>query len=238
MTPGSTAARPPAREPSPTSPPAGARGRAAAGPTDWARAAEAAAAAHPLAAELLQRHGPPTGIRRTPPNRRLGALAQAIAYQQLSGRAAATIWSRVVQRVGDPDDAGALAAVPHDDLRAAGLSNAKALAMADLAAKALDGTLDLAGTGRMPDADVVAHLTRVRGIGPWSAHMFLLFDLGRLDVWPTGDLGVRVGLARAAGLPTPPTEREMAPLGEPFAPWRSVLAWWCWREVDGPEGSP
>jgi 3-methyladenine DNA glycosylase/8-oxoguanine DNA glycosylase len=84
----------------------------------------------------------------------------------------------------------------------------------------------------MDDAAVIEHLTVVRGIGPWTAQMFLLFDLRRLDVWPTGDYGVRAGFARAFGLPELPSERKLAALGEPFAPYRSVLAWWCWREVD------
>jgi 3-methyladenine DNA glycosylase/8-oxoguanine DNA glycosylase len=79
---------------------------------------------------------------------------------------------------------------------------------------------------------VIEHLTVVRGIGPWTAQMFLLFDLRRLDVWPTGDYGVRAGFAKAHSLPEPPTERAMASLGDPFTPYRSVLAWWCWREVD------
>lgn len=206
---------------------------AAATRADWSVAAARLAEAHPLAEELHGRHGPPHDIRRTPPGERFASLARAIAYQQLSGRAAATIWTRVADTVGDPHDPAAVAATPHDDLRAAGLSNAKALAVADLAARALDGTLDLRATSRMTDDEVITHLCRVRGIGPWTAQMFLIFDLGRTDVWPAGDLGVRAGWARATGTEMVARESDFLVLGEPFAPHRTVMAWWCWCEADG-----
>lgn len=209
--------------------------RSAAGPTDWATAASEAADAHPLAAELHIRHGAPSGYRRTRPEQRFAVLARSIAYQQLNGRAASTIWARVEAVVDEPITPSAVAAAPYDDLRSAGLSNAKALALADLAARALDGSLDLASTSRMSDEDVVAHLTQVRGIGPWSAQMFLISSLGRTDVWPTGDLGVRVGWARATGSPAVPTSAELEEAGQPFRPHRSVLAWWCWQETDTEE---
>ena len=211
--------------------------RAASTRADWADAAADLAGRHRLADKLHGRHGPPHDIRRTPPAGRFASLARAIAYQQLSGKAAATIWGRVAATVGDPLDPAAVAATSHDDLRAAGLSNAKALAVADLAARALDGTLDLRATTRMADDEVVAHLCRVRGIGPWTAQMFLIFDLGRTDVWPTGDLGVRAGWAKATGADMVASERDFGPVGEPFAPHRSVMAWWCWCEADAGEGT-
>ena len=104
--------------------------------------------------------------------------------------------------------------------------------MLDLATRSAEGTVRLERIGRLDDEEVIAHLTVVRGIGRWTAQMFLLFHLRRLDVWPTGDLGVRVGFARAYDLAAPPTPRELDDLGDAAAPYRSVLAWWCWREAD------
>ena len=181
---------------------------------------------------LHQRHGVPRIGPGPTPEQRFAALARAIAYQQLAGRAAATIWGRVLDVVGEPFGPERVLALPPDALRAAGLSGAKTTAVLDLADACNTGRVRLDRISRMSDRDVIDHLTVVRGIGPWTAQMFLLFDLRRLDVWPTGDLGVRTGFGRAFELDGPPTERELAALGEPFAPYRSVLAWWCWRETD------
>jgi DNA-3-methyladenine glycosylase II len=120
-----------------------------------------------------------------------------------------------------------------ETLRAAGLSGSKAASLRDLAAKVLDGTvvLDPAGLRAESDDEVVARLSAVRGIGRWTAEMFLMFQLRRLDVWPVGDLGVRRGYGLAWGIPTP-TAKELEPLGEPFRPYRSVVAWYCWRAAE------
>lgn len=198
----------------------------------WVAAARQLSDAHEVTADLHERHGVPTIGPGPRAQDRFAALAQSIAYQQLAGRAAATIWGRVVAAVGEPFTPATVLATDPAVLRAAGLSGAKTAALLDLAAKCADGTVRLERVGRMDDAAVIEHLTVVRGIGPWTAQMFLLFDLRRLDVWPTGDYGVRAGFARAFGLPELPSERELAVLGEPFAPYRSVLAWWCWRETD------
>ncbi len=198
----------------------------------WRAAAVDLAGRDPVLAAMHQRHGPPRLPRGPAASLRFEALASSIAYQQLAGRAAATIWGRVVDAVGRPFTPEAVLAAGTDALRAAGLSGAKTAALTDLATKVHDGTVRLDRIGRMDDDAVVEHLTVVRGIGPWTAHMFLMFDLRRIDVWPTGDYGVRAGLARAHGWEAIPTEREMAALGEPYAPYRSVVAWWCWREVD------
>jgi DNA-3-methyladenine glycosylase II len=115
-------------------------------------------------------------------------------------------------------------------LRKAGLSGNKEASLRDLAAKVLDGTvvLDPRGLGRLSDEEVIERLSTVRGIGRWTAEMFLLFQLRRLDVWPTGDLGVRRGYGLAWGIPMP-SPKELEVLGEPFRPYRSVVAWYCWR---------
>lgn len=138
----------------------------------------------------------------------------------------------MLDAVGPSFTPEAVLAVDPSQLRAAGLSNAKTAAILDLAARVDDGRVRLARIGSLDDDEVIEHLVTVRGIGPWTAQMFLMFDLRRIDVWPTGDYGVRAGFARAHGWEAIPTEKEMVLLGEPFAPYRSVVAWWCWREVD------
>ena len=123
--------------------------------------------------------------------------------------------------------------MPASTLRAAGLSARKAASLQDLAAKVTDGTvlLDPAALRSESDAEVVARLTTVLGIGRWTAEMFLIFQLRRLDIWPTGDLGVRKGFGLAWGIPMP-TAKELEPLGDPYRPYRSVVAWYCWRAAE------
>jgi 3-methyladenine DNA glycosylase/8-oxoguanine DNA glycosylase len=198
----------------------------------WRAAAEDLATRHEVLAGMYARHGAPRLGRGAAANARFAALASSIAYQQLAGRAAATIWARVEAVVGEPFTPEAVLASDPEALRGAGLSGAKTASLLDLAAKSADGTLRLDRIGRLDDEAVIEHLIVVRGIGRWTAQMFLLFDLRRLDVWPTGDYGVRAGYAKAFGLHEMPTEREMLALGAPFTPYRSVLAWWCWREAD------
>jgi DNA-3-methyladenine glycosylase II len=126
-----------------------------------------------------------------------------------------------------------LLSLPAEALRAAGLSGNKAASLQDLAAKMLAGTvvLDPAGLRRQSDTELVERLSAVRGIGKWTAEMFLMFQLRRLDVWPTGDLGVRKGFGLAWGIPTP-TPKQLEALGEPYRPYRSVVAWYCWRAAE------
>jgi DNA-3-methyladenine glycosylase II len=191
-------------------------------------------------AGLAARHGlPPIGVDgERAGGSRFEALARAIVYQQLAGRAAATIWGRVRAELGGrvtPETVGAL-----DPERAAacGLSRAKAAALADLAAKVGDKTVRLDRMRLLPDEDVVASLVQVRGIGRWTAEMFLLFTLGRADVWPVTDLGVRVGFAVAWGLDAPPAPTDLELLGEPFRPHRSIVAWYCWRAAEEAPRAP
>src|SRR5713101_3012451 len=163
------------------------------------------------------------------------ALAESIAYQQLNGKAAATIWGRV--RALYPKskwlDPTKVLATPDETLRAAGLSRSKTAAIKDLAAKTLDGTVPSGRTLlRMSDDEIVARLTQVRGIGRWTVEMLLLFDLGRPDVWPVDDYGVRKGFAKTFGKRKLPTPKQLMKFGEKWRPYRSAAAWYFWRAVD------
>lgn len=164
---------------------------------------------------------------------RFESVAATIAHQQLNGTAARTIWGRVRGLVDGPFVPDAVLALDDDDLRAAGLSGAKARALRDLATRVDDGSVSLARLGHLDDDAVVAELTQVWGVGQWTAHMVLMFDLHRLDVWPTGDYGVRAGWARISGTDVLPGPDELAEYGAHLAPYRSLAAWYCWRAVDG-----
>ena len=170
-----------------------------------------------------------------PDGTHFAALVQSIVYQQLAGAAASTIHRRLVAALGGMVTPEAMLALAPEELRGAGMSGNKAASVSDLAAKVLDGTvvLDPAGLAREGDEEVIERLTAVRGIGRWTAEMFLMFQLRRLDVWPTGDLGVRKGFGVAWGIAMP-SARELMPLGEPFRPYRSAVAWYCWRVAEEP----
>lgn len=170
---------------------------------------------------------------RPPSDDAFTALSRSIVYQQLAGRAAAAIHARYLALFGDdPPTPTSVLAMPFESLRGAGLSGAKATAIQDLAAKCTDGTVPVAELVTMVDEDVVARLSAVRGVGRWTAEMFLIFDLRRPDVWPVGDYGVRKGWALIHGLEAAPAPRELSTLGEVLRPHRSAAAWYCWRAVD------
>ena len=202
-------------------------------PYDAVAASHALAAADPRLGDVIARVGPPEiGYR---PAETFDALLRSVVYQQLSGKAAGTIHGRVLAALGDGDRAApeAVAAAPDEALRACGLSRAKTAALRDLAGRHLDGSLPArAALAQMDNADVVDALTAVRGVGPWTAQMVLMFTLGRPDVWPTGDLGVQEGYRLVSGAAERPTPRALAAAGEPYRPWRSVAAWYLWRAVD------
>ncbi len=185
---------------------------------------------------VLAEHGP----FRVPRTRRSSfeALARSIVYQQLAGKAAASIYARVVASFGGTTlDASAVARARMPALRAAGLSEAKAVALQGLARAVVSGGLDLDRLRRSPDDEVERALCELRGIGPWTAHMFLIFHLRRPDIWPTGDYGVRQGFRKIFALPELPKPKELAGLGEPYRPYRSAVAWYCWRALDNGNGS-
>lgn len=198
--------------------------------------------AHQAAAELLAERDPvmahlvatagPIKLRR-PAETHFAALVRSIVYQQLAGRAAAAIHGRLVAALDGAVEPAALLALGDDEIRGAGLSANKTASLRDLATHVLSGAvvLDSRGLARESDAEVVARLSAVRGIGEWTAQMFLMFQLRRIDVWPTGDLGVRKGFGLAWGLPMPSPKALLA-LGDPFRPYRSVVAWYCWRACE------
>jgi DNA-3-methyladenine glycosylase II len=162
-------------------------------------------------------------------------LLRAIASQQLSARAGQTIYGRLRALLppgGTPRAADVLALAP-DALRATGMSRMKCAFVHDLARHVAGGDLDLAALRHLPDAEVIAALTRVKGIGRWSAEMFLIFSLGRPDVLPVDDVGVLRAVQQLYGLRTRPTAARLERLAEPWRPWRSVACWYLWRMLDG-----
>jgi DNA-3-methyladenine glycosylase II len=195
-----------------------------------ARATSEIAARDPVLANLVGLAGP---LRHRPrdPDGRFGVLMRAIVFQQLAGSAARAIHQRVRATVDGDLTPAALSAVPDETLRGAGLSANKLASLRDLSAKVLDGTVDLARLSRQTDEEIITVLTTVRGIGRWTAEMFLIFELRRLDVWPVDDLGVRQGYGLAWGVDPPPPARELVPLGERFRPYRSIVARYCWEAV-------
>jgi DNA-3-methyladenine glycosylase II len=196
-----------------------------------AEAADILGARDPVLADLIGKAGPIHIRRRT--GSHFAGLVEAIVYQQLAGAAARAIHSRLVAALHGDVEPEALLALTDETLRAVGLSANKARSLRDLATKVLDGTVVLSprGLARESDGEVVARLSTVRGIGPWTAQMFLIFRLRRLDVWPVGDFGVRQGYGLAWKVPMP-TARGLEPLGEPYRPYRTVVAWYCWRAAE------
>ena len=224
---------------------------------DSALAIRELSAADPKLGRLIQRAGPFT-MRIASAQSPFEALVESIVYQQLHGKAAATIHRRMLESflpLADTSDHreavenGAkhptpqqILDCPNTQLRAAGLSANKALALRDLAAKTLDGTVpELARIRRMSDEAIITHLTQVRGIGVWTVHMMLIFRLGRPDVLPTSDYGVRKGFALTFGKLKPtdkvtpmdlPTPAEMEKRAKKWHPWCSVASWYLWRACD------
>jgi DNA-3-methyladenine glycosylase II len=197
----------------------------------YTEAARILATRDPAIARLVETAGPPRLPRSQQTH--FASLVEAIVYQQLAGAAASAIHRRLVAALDAQVEPEPLVALSDEAMRAAGLSGNKTASLRDLAAKVLDGTVVLSprGISRQSDAEIVTRLSTVRGIGRWTAEMFLIFQLRRMDVWPTGDLGVRRGYGLAWNVPMP-SARELEPLGEPFRPYRTVVAWYCWRAAE------
>jgi DNA-3-methyladenine glycosylase II len=184
----------------------------------------------PILGGVIDRVGPYL-IPRAP--ERFRALVRAIIFQQLAGRAAQTIFDRFVKQVGGkrfPTPALVLAATD-EALRSAGLSRGKMGYIRDLAGHVRDRTLNFHRFSRMDDDAIIADLTRVRGIGRWTAEMFLMFNLHRPDVFPVDDLGVRNAVARLYAMSQPPPPKELREFGERWRPYRSVASWYLWQSM-------
>jgi len=219
---------------------------------DSSLACKELAAADSKLRRLIARAGPFT-LRVASAQSPFEALVESIVYQQLHGKAAATIHRRLLESfapvltlegtgLGTHPSPHQLLDAPNQQLRAAGLSHNKSLALRDLAAKTIDGTVPtLARIRRMSDQAIIDHLTQVRGIGKWTVEMLLIFRLGRPDILPTGDYGVRKGFAltfqglKPSTKVTPallPSAAEMELRGKKWVPWRSVASWYLWRACD------
>jgi DNA-3-methyladenine glycosylase II len=199
--------------------------------TSHAAAARALAERDPAMARLVELAGLPKLRERH--GTHFEALVRSIVFQQLAGPAASTIHRRFVALLDEQVEPATVLVQSDEALRSVGLSGNKAASIRDLATKVTDGTviLDPRALARETDEEIITRLSTVRGIGRWTAEMFLLFQLRRLDVWPTGDLGVRRGYGLAHGIPMP-TPKELEQYGDAYRPYRSVAAWYCWRATE------
>jgi DNA-3-methyladenine glycosylase II len=201
-------------------------------PSDYERARRLLLRRDPVLADLIRRQGP-CGLAAAQRTDHFSALVRAITFQQLSTKAAATIYARAMTLMpgGEPTPGG-FAALADDELRAAGMSRQKCGYLRDLCEKILTGALRLDALESMADEEVIASLSQVKGIGRWSAEMFLIFRLHRPDVLPVGDLGIVTAIQRAYGMRKRPTPERMLRLGEVWRPYRSVASWYLWRSLD------
>ncbi len=185
--------------------------------------------ADPVMAGLIERVGP---FRMNYDQPSFEAMAESIVYQQLNGKAAATIWQRLVEAAGGAVTPDSVLKLTPRRLRQCGLSRQKLSYIRDLAEKTRAGEVDFASLPSQSDDEVIAHLTRVKGIGIWSAQMFLMFALKRRDVLPTTDYGILSSVRRHYGFKRLPKARTVTRLAEKWRPYRSVACWYLWRSLD------
>ena len=186
----------------------------------------------PILSAVIQRVGPYRIQFRDPD---FQTLVRSIVYQQLSGRVASVIFGRLLDLVPRKKlTPRAILKLTHEQMRKAGLSNQKATYIRDLAEKTAAGLVNFGKIGALSDAEVIEELTRVKGIGVWTAHMFLIFALRRPNVLPVGDLGIRSAIKKAYGLDDLPHPKEMVEIAEAWHPYCSVATWYLWRSLDGP----
>lgn len=206
--------------------------------------------ADPVFAKLIERHGP--FAMRVAPEDPFLSLSRSIVFQQLSGKAAGTIFRRYLSLFGelapadqrsrsDPDwempvhfapEPAAVLALDDEQLRAVGLSRQKTAALRDLAAHFASGELSASHFEAWPDEEIITHLTRVRGIGRWTAEMYLMFHLGRPDVMPVNDVGINRAMMKQYGLEALPKPADVLRIGEAWRPWATVACWYLWRSED------
>jgi DNA-3-methyladenine glycosylase II len=199
--------------------------------TDYTRARRHLSRRDPVLRDLMRAHGK-CGLAEAQNADPFAALLKAIVSQQLSTKAAKTIFARLTALFEGPPTPHALALLTDDQLRAVGLSGQKLRYMRDLASRVQDGLLPLQALDVMTDDEVVVALTQVKGIGRWTAEMFLMFRLHRPDVLPVGDLGIVKAVQKAYGLRKTPTPERLHKIGEAWRPYRSVACWYLWRSLN------
>ena len=183
----------------------------------------------PVLRAVIERVGP---CRMEYGPAQFSSLAEAIVYQQLNGKAAVTIFNRFVALAGEPLTPEGILRLSDEQLRSVGLSKQKSSYLKDLAAKAAGGVLDFSRLPALSDNEVIEHLTQVKGIGVWTAHMFLIFSLRRPNVLPTGDYGVQVALKKHYRKRKLPKPKDMEKIARAWEPYRSVACWYMWRSLD------
>jgi DNA-3-methyladenine glycosylase II len=207
-------------------------------PADYARARRLLLRRDPVLAALIREYGP-CGLAAAQRSDHFSALVRAIVFQQLSTKAASTIYSRMVALLPHPElTPQALAAISDEQLRLAGISRQKGGYLRDLCAKVLAGDVPLDDLEQMDDEEVIQALTKIKGIGRWSAEMFLMFRLHRPDVLPVGDLGIMNAVMKVYRLRKKPTAERLLRLGEAWRPYRSVASWYLWRSLGSAPGQP
>ena len=187
--------------------------------------------ADPAFKKIIHLAGTPPSRRASKIDERFASIASSITSQLLAISAAETIHARVVDVCNGTVSEKSIIKAGVEKLKSAGLNRTKAEAMVELATMSLDGRIQLHRHGRMTDDEIVREVTSVRGIGPWTAQMYLMFTLARTDVWPIGDYGVRVGWSILHDLEETISEKELKQAGEPFLGVRSAVAWYCWQTV-------
>ena len=199
--------------------------------TDYDKARRLLARRDPVIRDLIRRHGP-CGLADAQHEDAFTALTHSIISQQLSTKAAATIARRFDALFGGIPTPAAVALVDDAQLRAVGLSSQKIRYMRDLCSRVADGSLTLEKVNELSDEDVIQSLTRIKGIGRWTAEMFLMFRLHRPDVLPVDDLGILKAVQRAYGLRKLPRAERLTKIGEPWRPYRSVACWYLWASLE------
>jgi DNA-3-methyladenine glycosylase II len=183
----------------------------------------------PVLRAIIERVGPCRMEFSAP---EFSSLAEAIVYQQLNGKAAVTIFNRFAALAGEPLTPEGILRLSDEQLRSVGLSKQKSAYLKDLSAKTSAGLLDFARLPELSDEEVIKHLTQVKGIGEWTAHMFLIFSLRRPNVLPTGDYGVQVAIKKHYKKRKLPKPKDMEKIARPWVPYRSIACWYLWRSLD------
>jgi DNA-3-methyladenine glycosylase II len=183
----------------------------------------------PVMAAIIDRVGP---CRMAFGEPTFHALAEAILYQQLNGKAAVTIFNRFTALAGDPLTPQGILKLTGEQMRGVGLSRQKTAYLRDLAEKTAAGLVEFERLPELPDEEVIAHLTQVKGVGVWTAHMFLMFPLRRPDVLPTGDYGVQAAIKKHYKKRKWPKPAVMEKIAKPWAPYRSIACWYLWQSLD------